>query len=59
MLILKILALWLAFSIVLTPMLVPRLARRLRKHEDWFNAPASSHRPSSVTPQVRMLRKGT
>jgi hypothetical protein len=57
MILLKILGLWLLLSIVLTPILVPRLARRFRKHDEWIKEAEQLHRHQSVTPQVRMLRR--
>lgn len=56
MLILKILGLWFALSIILTPVLVPTIARRFRKHDEWIKASEKSRWQPSVTPQVRVLR---
>jgi hypothetical protein len=48
---------WGAASVICAPVLLPLLARRFRKHEDWVKEAEQSRWQPSVSPQVRMLRR--
>jgi hypothetical protein len=57
MIALYILGGWCALSLIAAPVLVPFLASRFAKHEDWIKEAENSRWRPSVTPQVRMLRR--
>jgi multidrug efflux pump subunit AcrB len=53
-----ILGAWCALSLIAAPVLIPMLARRFAlRHKDGFTEPLHPREPSSVRPQVRMLRR--
>ena len=56
MVVLKILAGWTVVSLIASPILLPMLARRFRRHDEWITAPARPRRDRSVTPQGSTVR---
>jgi hypothetical protein len=48
---------WTALSLILAPILIPFLVRRLAMNKVWFTEPPNLRESSSVTPHVRMTRR--
>lgn len=54
---LYILGTWCVLLMIAAPVLLPKLARRFARHDDWIKESSGSHHLSSVTPQIRPLRQ--
>jgi hypothetical protein len=54
---LTILGFWFAVCIICAPKLIPLLARRFKKHDDWVKQAERARWRPSVSGQVRVIRR--